>query len=78
MEMNGGQCKSAEVVLGAAAPVPVKAVDAVKTLKGKTIDESLATSAGDASMDGATPLANNAYKVAIFKSIVKRAILKAV
>ena len=78
MEMSGGQCKSAEVVLGAAAPVPVKAVDAAKTLKGNAINESLAASAGDASMNGATPLANNAYKVAIFKSIVKRAILKAV
>jgi len=78
MEMSGGQCKSAEIVLGAAAPVPVKVVDAARTLKGNTINESLAASAGDASMNGATPLANNAYKVAIFKSIVKRAILKAV
>jgi xanthine dehydrogenase YagS FAD-binding subunit len=78
MEMSGGQYKNAEIVLGAPAPVPVKAEDAVKNLKGKSINESVATSAGKASVKGATPLDNNAYKVPIFRSIVKRAILKTV
>jgi xanthine dehydrogenase YagS FAD-binding subunit len=78
MEMSGGRCENAEVVLGAAAPVPVKSEDAVKKLKGKSINESVASSAGKASVKGATPLANNAYKVPIFRSIVERAILKAV
>jgi xanthine dehydrogenase YagS FAD-binding subunit len=77
-EMSGGKCKKAEIVLGAAAPVPIKAVDAAKLLKGKSVDESLAIAAGEASMNGATPLAGNAYKVPIFKTIVKRAILKSV
>jgi xanthine dehydrogenase YagS FAD-binding subunit len=78
LELSGGQCKNAEIVLGAAAPIPIRADDAARTLKGKTIDESLAASAGEASMKGATPLANNVYKVPVFKSIVKRAILKTV
>ena len=78
VEISGGQCKNAEIVLGAAAPVPIRAVEASKTLKGKAINESIAASAGEESMKGATPLANNAYKVPIFKSIVKRAILKTV
>jgi xanthine dehydrogenase YagS FAD-binding subunit len=78
MEMSGGLCENAEIVLGAAAPVPVKADDAAKKLKGKSINESVAASAGKASVKGATPLTNNAYKVPIFRSIVKRAILKAV
>ena len=78
LEISGGQCKNAEIVLGAAAPVPIKAVDAANKLKGKAINESIAESVGKASMKGATPLANNAYKVPIFKSIVKRAILKTV
>ncbi len=78
MKMSGGQCENAEIVLGAAAPVPVKAEDAAKKLNGKAINESVASSAGKASMKGATPLANNAYKVPIFRSIVKRAILNAV
>jgi xanthine dehydrogenase YagS FAD-binding subunit len=75
-EIEGGKCKSAEVVLGAAAPVPIKSEDAIKKLVGKSISESVAKSAGDASMKGATPLAGNAYKVPVFKTIVKRAILK--
>ncbi|MCK5371303.1 MAG: FAD binding domain-containing protein [Cyclobacteriaceae bacterium] len=75
-EMSGGKCKNAEIVLGAAAPVPMKAEAAAKALKGKTIDEGSAQAAGEASMNGATPLAGNSYKVPVFKAIVKRAILK--
>lgn len=77
-EMSGLKCKNAEIVLGAASPVPMKSAEAAKLLKGKNINESIATSAGEASMNGATPLANNAYKVPAFKQIVKRAILKSV
>jgi xanthine dehydrogenase YagS FAD-binding subunit len=77
-EMSGKKCKSAEIVLGAAAPVPVKAAEASKLLIGNSLTESIAIAAGEASMKGATPLAGNAYKVPIFKTIVKRAILKSV
>ncbi|MEK6782227.1 MAG: FAD binding domain-containing protein [Bacteroidota bacterium] len=77
-EMSGGKCKNVEIVLGAAAPVPMKAAEAAKMLLGKSIDEAIAKSAGEASMKGATPLAGNAYKVPIFKTIVRRAILKTI
>ena len=77
-EMSAGKCKRAEVVLGAAAPVPIKSADAAKKLVGKSISESVAKAAGKASMKGATPLAGNEYKVPVFEIIVKRAILKAV
>lgn len=78
LEMDGSKCKKAEIVLGAAAPVPIKAKEAAQMLQGKVIDEALATSVGEATMVGATPLAHNAYKVPIFKAIAKRAILKTV
>jgi len=77
-EISGGKCQNAEVVLGAAAPVPIKAQASAKLLKGKVLDEAVAKSAGEAAMKDATPLAGNAYKVPIFKTIVKRAILKSV
>ncbi len=77
-EISGGKCNNAEIVLGAASPVPIKAEKAATMLKGKRIDEALAKSAGKRSMKGATPLSGNAYKVPIFKTIVKRAILKSV
>jgi xanthine dehydrogenase YagS FAD-binding subunit len=78
MEMSGSKCNKAEIVLGAAAPIPIRSTAASGQLTGKTINESLAVAAGEASMKGATPLAGNAYKVPIFKTIVKRAILKSV
>lgn len=77
-KMSGGKCTEAEVVLGAAAPVPIKSSGAAKKLVGKSISESIAKAAGKASMKGATPLAGNKYKVPVFETIVKRAILKAV
>jgi xanthine dehydrogenase YagS FAD-binding subunit len=77
-EMSGGKCRKAEVVLGAAAPIPMKSAGAANALEGKSINESVAGKAGKAAMKGATPLAGNAYKVPIFETIVKRAILKSV
>jgi len=75
-EISGGVCKNTEVVLGAAAPIPFKALESAKKLEGKAISESAAKAAGKASMKGATPLSGNAYKVPIFETIVERAILK--
>jgi xanthine dehydrogenase YagS FAD-binding subunit len=77
-EMSGGKCRKAEVVLGAAAPIPMKSAGAANALEGKSINESVARKAGKSAMKGATPLAGNAYKVPIFETIVKRAILKSV
>jgi xanthine dehydrogenase YagS FAD-binding subunit len=73
---KGRTCKKAEIVLGAAAPVPLRVQKAAGRLQNQVVDEALAASVGDLSMEGATPLEKNAYKVSVFKAIVKRAILK--
>jgi xanthine dehydrogenase YagS FAD-binding subunit len=75
-EMDGSRCKKAKIVLGAAAPVPIAAVDAANMLKGKEITEELAIAAAEMAMIDATPLSRNQYKIPVFKSIIKRAILK--
>ncbi len=77
-QMKGGQCQKAEIVLGAAAPIPIKVKDAAGKIEGQSIDENTATAAGEAAMANATPLSGNAYKVPVFKTIVKRAILNLV
>jgi xanthine dehydrogenase YagS FAD-binding subunit len=77
LELDGETCKQASIVLGAAAPVPKRAAEAEKALAGKKIDEAVARLAADAAMNGATPLAQNGYKIPIFKAIVRRAILAA-
>jgi xanthine dehydrogenase YagS FAD-binding subunit len=72
-----GRCKSAAIILGAAAPVPHRAKTAESALVGRRIDENVAREAGHAALDGATPLAKNAYKLPLFETLVRRAILKA-
>ena len=73
----GGACRRASIVLGAAAPTPWRARAAEAALNGKTIDAGLAAEAGRAALEGATPLAGNAYKAPMFEALVKRAILAA-
>jgi xanthine dehydrogenase YagS FAD-binding subunit len=73
-----GICKNAVVILGAAAPVPHRARKAEHALTGRRIDESVAREAGRRSVSGATPLAKNAYKLPLFETLTRRAVLKAV
>jgi xanthine dehydrogenase YagS FAD-binding subunit len=74
---DDGSCIRAAIILGAAAPVPHRARAAESILVGKPIDESLAREAARAALTGATPLAKNAYKLPLFETLVRRAILKA-
>ena len=75
VEMNGEKCKKAKIVLGAAAPVPFVSEEAAEAIKGQEINKETATAAGKAAMVSATPLSQNAYKVPIFETIIKRALL---
>ena len=72
-----GRCAHAAIILGAAAPVPHRARTAETILIGRRIDENAAKEAGHAALDGATPLAKNAYKLPLFETLVCRAILRA-
>lgn len=70
-------CKRAAVVLGAAAPTPHRAGAAEAALIEKRIDEDVAAEAARAALIGATPLSKNAYKLTLFETLVRRAILRA-
>jgi xanthine dehydrogenase YagS FAD-binding subunit len=72
---SGG--KGAEIVLGHVAPKPWRVPEAAAMLDGKRPDEALATRVGEAAAKGAKPLSDNAYKVRLVKTAVKRAILAA-
>lgn len=78
LQMKGGVCQKASIVLGAAAPTPWRATKAEAALTGKAVNEQTAREAARLSMEGAQPLAQNGYKLPIFEAIVRRAILKAV
>jgi xanthine dehydrogenase YagS FAD-binding subunit len=76
LDRDGG-CRRAAIVLGAAAPVPHRAKTAEAALTGRRIEESAAREAGRAALDGTAPLTKNAYKLPLFETLVRRAILKA-
>ena len=74
---SGGRCTGASVVLGAAAPVPWRAHGAEAALAGKELSEETARAAARAALHGATPLSQNAYKVAVLEALVRRTLLAA-
>ena len=78
LRMRGNTVENARIVLGHVAPKPWPAEDAAKWLAGKTINEENAAKAGDAAVQGATPLSRNGYKVQLARVSVKRALLAAV
>jgi len=70
-----GICKKARIVLGAVAPIPIRAMQSEASINGQPLDAAKAEEAALAAVSGATPLAMNAYKVEIVKALVKRALL---
>ena len=78
LDLNSdGTCRRAAIILGAAAPVPHRAKTAENILIGRRIDDAAAREAAQAALDGATPLAKNAFKLPLFNTLVRRAVLKA-
>ena len=65
----------ARIALGAVAPGPVRARAAEEVVKGRPIDEDVATEAAELAVAEAKPLSMNGYKVEIAKALVRKAIL---
>lgn len=76
--VKNGICADARIVLGAVAPTPVRASAAEQILTGKPVSEELLETAAEAALSGARPLSGNAYKIRIAKTLLKRAVRKAV
>lgn len=75
-EMEGSTIKSARIVLGAAAPVPVRCREAEEYLAGKEAAEEHAVRAAELALSGADPLEETAYKVQVLKTLVKRSLVR--
>ena len=75
LEMDGGICRSARVVLGGVAPIPWRLPKVEAMLAGQRITQELAAQAGAAAIEGAQPLNKNRYKLPLTKNIVKRTLL---
>lgn len=74
---DGGVCRQASLVLGAAAPVPYRARAAEAMLRGQGIDDAVARQAARAALAAATPLSQNGYKLPLFETMIRRAVLTA-
>jgi xanthine dehydrogenase YagS FAD-binding subunit len=74
---DAGVARDVRIVLGAAAPVPFRSRRAEALVEGRRIDGALAAGAGVAAADGATPLAQNAYKIPLISAMVRRTLLAA-
>jgi xanthine dehydrogenase YagS FAD-binding subunit len=57
--------------------VPWRAEAAEQVLAGKQVSDRVAMEAADAALANAKPMTQNAYKVQIARTAVKRAIMKA-
>ncbi|MGC1296975.1 MAG: FAD binding domain-containing protein [Alloacidobacterium sp.] len=75
--MDGALCRKASIVLGVAAPTPIRSKAAEAALTGKAIDEATARAAGKAAMQGATALSQNGYKIQLFQTAIYRTVLLA-
>jgi xanthine dehydrogenase YagS FAD-binding subunit len=75
--MDGDKCRKAAVVLGVAAPTPIRSQEAEAVLIGAAINEATARAAAKAAMQNATPLSQNGYKVQLFQTAIYRTILLA-
>jgi xanthine dehydrogenase YagS FAD-binding subunit len=77
LEQADGRVTKARIVLGAAAPVPLRATAAEAALTGKPLTPETARAAAAAAVAGATPLSGNAYKVRVLETVVRRTLLTA-
>src|SRR4051812_44337858 len=77
IETDGDKVSRARVILGSVAPIPLRSEAAEKSITGKAITMETAASAAEAAVSNARPLSMNAYKVALTRTVVKRALLAA-
>jgi carbon-monoxide dehydrogenase medium subunit len=81
MEKDGLSCKDARVVLGAAAPAPMRARETEKLLIGAKLEKSLLEKAGETASREADPVpdvhASEAYRRHLVRSLTKKMVKKA-
>ena len=66
----------ARIVLGGVAPIPWRVPKAEAALVGKTMNQELLVEVAKIALQGAQPLAKNAYKIPLTQTLVRRALAK--
>src|SRR5256714_512769 len=74
---SGKTVKQARIVLGGVAPIPLRAPKAESYLAGENPSADALAEAARRALEGAEPLAKNAYKIPLTQALVRRALAKA-
>ena len=77
LDVQDGTVRDARVALGGVATVPWRAREAEALLKGQKFDDALAQRAAEAAFAGADRTRHNAFKIALGKRVVARALHQA-
>jgi xanthine dehydrogenase YagS FAD-binding subunit len=78
LDVQDGVVRDARVALGGVATVPWRAHEAEALLKGQKFDDTLAQRVAEAAFAGANGRKHNAFKIALGKRVVARALHQAV
>ncbi|WEZ85452.1 xanthine dehydrogenase family protein subunit M (plasmid) [Rhizobium sp. 32-5/1] len=76
LDLDGDIVRDVRIGLGGVASVPWRAVPAEDVLRGKIFSEDLASKAADAAFANAKPREHNAFKVALGKQTLVRALME--
>jgi xanthine dehydrogenase YagS FAD-binding subunit len=66
----------ARIVLGGVAPIPWRVPKAESALVGKAMNRDSLAEVANIALQGAEPLAKNAYKIPLTQTLVRRALAK--
>ena len=72
LRVEGGVVRSARIMLGAVATVPLRAAAAEQALIGRRLDDATAEAAANAAVTGAQPLSENGHKVELLRTLLRR------
>lgn len=77
LDMQNGVVRDARLALGGVATVPWRAREAEGLMRGQKFDDALAGRVAEAAFSGAVPRQHNAFKIALGKRVVARALHQA-
>ncbi len=76
LTMSDHTVTSASIVLSGAAPVPWRSKATEEAITGKQLDDKVIAKAADEAVRGAMPLAQNGYKLHLFRGIIREELKK--
>lgn len=71
---EGDRVSDARIAVNGVAPYPVRLEAAERMVIGTSVNEEVATAAGDVAIEGARALRHNDYKIAMMRNLVRRAV----